>query len=126
MRWPRGSRTRSSRSRTRPYHDTPLNNPPELTTEEVEVTDPTHPLFGRRFPVLSISRQPQSPPSVLVAYRETMRLRIPVSSTSLASQTRTLGTKWAREAIREFLSLAQEVAPPCRSPRRSGRGSRTP
>src|SRR5512135_2630191 len=109
MRWPRGSRTPSSRSRTKPYLDTPFNNPPAPTPEEVEVTDPTHPLFGRRFPVLSISRQLQSPPSVLVAYRETMRLRIPVSSTSLASQTHTPGTKWAREAVREFLSLVQEV-----------------
>src|SRR5512135_898368 len=41
---------------TRPYHHTPLNNPPELTTEEVEVTDPTHPLCGRRFPILSDTR----------------------------------------------------------------------
>ena len=86
--------------------------------------DPTHPLFGRRFPVLSISRQPQSPPTVFVAYRDTMRLRIPVSSTSLGSETRPPGTKWTREAIREFLSLVQEVAPPCHNPTRSGRGSR--
>jgi hypothetical protein len=63
---------------------------------------------------------------VLVAYRDTMRLRIPVSSTSLECETRTPGTKWTREAIREFLSLVQEVAPPCRSPKRSGRGSRNP
>jgi hypothetical protein len=55
-----------------------------------------------------------------------MRLRIPVSSTSLESETRTPGTKWTREAIREFLSLAQEVALPCHSPARSGRGSRNP
>ena len=58
---PRGSRTRSSRSRTKPFHDTPLNNPPQSPPEEVEVTDPTHPLFGRRFTVLSISRQPREP-----------------------------------------------------------------
>jgi hypothetical protein len=55
-----------------------------------------------------------------------MRLRIPASSTSLENETRTPGTKWTREAIREFLSLAQEVAPPCHSPARSGRDSRNP
>ena len=74
--------------RTKPYLDTPLNNRPDSDPEEVEVIDPTHPLFGRRFPVLSISRQPQSPPTVFVAYRDTMRLRIPVSSTSLGSNTK--------------------------------------
>ena len=126
MRWRRGSSTRNSPSRTKSYLDTPLNNPPEPAPEEVEVTDPTHPLFGRRFPVLSISRQRLSPPTVFVAYRDTMRLRIPVSSTSLESQPRTPGTKWTRAAIREFLSLVQEVAPPCHSPGRSGRGSRKP
>ena len=49
------------------------------------MTDPTHPLFGRRFPVLSISRQPHSPGYVLVVYRDSMRLRIPVPATSLAT-----------------------------------------
>ena len=39
---------------------------------------------------------------MFVAYRDTMRLRIPVSSTNLEGETRTPGTKWTREAIREF------------------------
>ena len=61
---------------------------------------------------------------MFVSYRDTMRLRIPVSSTNLGDETRTPGTKWTREAIREFLSLVKEVAPPCHSPTKSGRGSR--
>jgi hypothetical protein len=32
----------------------------------VEVTDPTHPLYGRRFAVLAISHPPQRPGHVVV------------------------------------------------------------
>ena len=89
--------------------------------------DPTHPLFGRRFAVLSISRQPRDSAVVYVAYRETMRLRIPVSSTSLAPCELCLPrTKWTREAVQELLSLVTEGDTPCRSPKTSGKGSRRP
>ena len=89
------------------------------------MTDPTHPLFGRRFTVLSISRQPRDSAVVFVAYRETMRLRIPVSSTSLATcQVRPPRTKWTRDAAQELLSLVTEGDTPCRSPGTSGKGSR--
>jgi len=96
-----------------------------LPPDEVEVIDPSHPLFGRRFTVLSISRQPRDSAVVFVAYRETMRLRIPVSSTNLARcQVRTPRTKWTREAVQELLSLVTEGDTPCRSPETSGKGSR--
>src|SRR3954471_7070502 len=112
-----GVRKTSPRRRTKPYLDTPLNNPPESPSEEVEVTDPTHPLFGRRFTVLSVTRNPRGPAFVLVAYRDAMRLRIPVSSTSLApSQIRPLRTKWTREAVQELLSLVTEGDTSCHSP----------
>src|SRR5215469_1263973 len=92
--------------RTRPCHDTPLNNPPEPLREEIEVTDPTHPLFGRRFPVVSISRQPGRSAVVFVAYRDTIRLRIPVISTDLVPcDIHPPRTKWTLEAIQELLSL---------------------
>jgi hypothetical protein len=91
------------------------------------VTDPTHPLFGRRFPVLSISRQTSDTAVVFVAYREAMRLRIPVSSTSLAPcQIRPLRTKWTREAVQELLSLVTEGETSCHSPGTSGQDSRKP
>lgn len=38
----------------------PINNPLLEEVTEVEVTDPTHPLFGRRFPLLSVSYAPNS------------------------------------------------------------------
>jgi hypothetical protein len=98
-----------------------------LPPEEVEVTDPTHPLFGRRFAVLSISRQPRDSAVVFVAYRDTMRLRIPISSTSLATcQVHPPRTKWSREAVQELLSLVTEGDPSCRSHAISGKGSRRP
>ncbi len=98
-----------------------------MPPDEVEVTDPTHPLFGRRFAVLSISRQQRDSAVVYVAYRDTMRLRIPVSSTSLATcQVRPPRTKWTREAIQELLALVTEGNTSCRSPKTSGKGSRRP
>ena len=90
----------------------------------LEVTDPTHPLFRRRFPILSISRQPRTTAVVLVAYREAMRLRIPITSTSLAlSRVNPPRTKWTKEAVRELLSLITEGDLPCDKPRISGRDS---
>ena len=91
------------------------------------MTDPTHPLFGRRFPALSISRQPRSTGFVFVAYRDSMRLRIPISSTNLApSQVRTLRAKWTRESVQELLSLVAEGDTSCHEPGTSGEGSRNP
>ena len=64
-------------------HNTPFNNPP-TESEEVEVTDPVHPLYGRRFSILSVSHPPQHAGHVVVAYRDFMRLRLPLLATSLA------------------------------------------
>jgi hypothetical protein len=80
----------------------------------IEVTDPTHPLFGRRFQVLSISHPPQRPGHVVVAYRDFMRLRIPVQATNLAADTiRSVRTKWTRVALLELLALTKECHPLC-------------
>jgi hypothetical protein len=64
----------------------------------------------------------------LVAYRDTLRLRIPVPATNLAiGYVPPLRTKCTAAAIRELLSLFQEVRPSCRSRRmQSGRDSRRP
>ena len=89
------------------------------------VTDPTHPLFGRTFPVISVSRQPRDVGYVVVAYRNAIRLRLPVPATDLSSPaTRTPPAKWTPAAVREFLALVAEDSPPCPNRPRSGRGSR--
>jgi hypothetical protein len=90
------------------------------------VTDPSHPLFGRRFPVRHISRQPDSPGYVYVSYRDFMTLRIPVPATRLAApypDTRTR-TKLTVKAIQDLLSLVERCQPPCPPrPETSGTGS---
>jgi hypothetical protein len=91
------------------------------------VTDPTHPLHGRRFSVLSISHPPQRPGHVVVAYRGFMRLRIPVLATSLSADTgRQLRTTFTRAAWLELLALAKECEGTCNDPPgASGKGSPT-
>jgi hypothetical protein len=78
------------------------------------VTDPTHPLYGRRFQVLSISHTPQRPGHVIVAYRDSMRLRIPVPATdrssNIASRPR---TRFTRSALLELLTLLKEYPAAC-------------
>ena len=89
------------------------------------VTDPTHPLFGRTFSVVSVSQQPRGTGYVVVAYRDAIRLRLPIPATDLSSSpTRTPPTKWTTAAVREFLALVAEVSPSCPNPPPSGRRSR--
>ena len=64
-------------SQTIPQLATPFENPVTQVTE-IEVTDPTHPLFGRRFPMRSISAPERGGIYVLVLYRHTFTLRIPL------------------------------------------------
>src|SRR5215813_1464337 len=63
--------------------NTPVNNPPVDDLAEVEVTDPSHPLYGRRFALLSTRPRPHSVGYLFVVYRDTMVLRIPQAATSL-------------------------------------------
>ena len=83
---------------------------------EIEVTDPTHPLFGRRFPVLSVnSSQRDSDGNVFVSYREYMILRIPLLSTSLASCRPEGQTKLCLDALTDLISLAEQCEALCPS-----------
>ena len=60
----------------------PLNDSPgALEEEEVTVTDPGHPLYGRRFPVASRPRGPGAKGNhVDVRYHDAMLLRIPAAA----------------------------------------------
>ena len=51
--------------------------------DEVEVTDPAHPLHGRRFRLLSASRTVQTAGHVRVEYRPGILLMLPIQATSL-------------------------------------------
>src|SRR5215210_34686 len=65
--------------------NTPLNDSDQpAPAEEIEVTDPTHSLFGRRFRILSVHDSPGSVGYVFVPYRSYSALRIELEATSLA------------------------------------------
>ena len=91
------------------------------------MTDPTHPLYGRRFPVLSISHPPHHAGHVVVAYRTFLRLRLPVQATNLAADNgRLLRTTFTRVAVLELFALLKECEGPCTGhPGTSGNGSPT-
>jgi len=90
--------------------DAPFQNPAEGSVVEVEVTDPGHPLFGRRFPLVSVSRPSASDGGhVLVAYQDRMLLKLPVAATSLAPWLpRGVPSKLTVEAMLELIALMTE------------------
>ena len=93
----------------------------------IEVTDPTHPLYGRSFQVLSISHPPRHPGHVVVAYRGSLRLRIPVRATeSIPGEASRPRTRFTRGALLELLALWEECQAACVDhPGPSGTGSPT-
>jgi hypothetical protein len=110
-----GSSRVTSKDSTSSQLDTPFKNPQEESGAEIEVTDPTHPLYGRCFPLLSIGVSPRTPGHVLVSYREYMVLRIPVSATNLALPRPTAPTKLTLQALLELISLAEQCEVLCPS-----------
>ena len=94
--------------RTILQHNTLFKNPDEQEPTEIEVTDPTHPLFGRRFPLISVSSPLHGPGNVLVCYREYMVLRLPVTSTTLAASRPVISTKLTYAAVKELVTIAED------------------
>jgi len=91
----------------------PLKNPVSNDLPEIEVTDPTHPLFGRRFPVVSRTSSPPGPGHVLVSYRQYMLLRIPVAATSLMPSLVVARTKLTVQTVRDLVTLATQYEVLC-------------
>jgi len=101
--------------RTTEYLNTPVNNPSVDDLAEVEVTDPRHPLYGRRFALLSTRPRPHSVGYIFVAYRATMVLRISQAATSLVTpppESPPL-TKLTSHAITELISFAEQCEVLC-------------
>src|SRR5205807_5417518 len=65
-------------------------------------------LFGHHFPLISVSSPLHGPGSVLVRYREYMTLRVPVSSTTLASSRPVISTKLTHAAVKELVTIAED------------------
>jgi len=90
--------------------DTLLHNPSENDLTEIEVIDCTHPLYGRRFPLVSLSRSPQGSRQALVTYKKDILLRIPFSATNLsASQPALSNAKISYDAVTELIDLARQL-----------------
>src|SRR4051794_13273149 len=82
-------------TQTRTLVDAPFQKPAERGLTEVEVTDPGHPLFGRRFAVVSVSgpRPPgRAGGHILVAHSSRVLLKLPLSA----------------EAVAELIALAED------------------
>jgi hypothetical protein len=94
--------------------------------DEIEVVDPRHPLFGRRFRVVSVTHPPQGGGFVFVTLRDEIHLRISKEATSLATCNSSLpSTTITPAAVEQLVACFQEVEKSCRAAnKRSGRGSR--
>ena len=106
--------------------DTPSTTLPE--SEQIEVTDPAHPLFGRRFLLVARRGRPQERSAcVLVAYRDSILIKLPLAATHSGSAAAPAArTKLDAEAVRQLLAFVKECEPPCHpsSPKTSGRACR--
>lgn len=80
---------------------------------EIEVIDPRHPLFGRRFPLLSLTSSPHSPGYAYVGYREAMVLRLPLACTTLAPSRPSSPVKLTYDAVSELVAVAEECEELC-------------
>src|SRR5215831_14511270 len=101
--------------RTIEHLNTPVNNPSVDDPTEVEVTDPAHPFFGRRFVLLSTRPRPHSVGYIFVAYRDTMVLRLPQGATSLGASAPESAprTKLTSHAVTELISFAEQCEVLC-------------
>src|SRR5271157_2167612 len=99
--------------RTIPQLNTLFKNPDNTGPTEIEVTDPRHPLFGRRFPLISMSASPHGPGHILVGYRDAMALCLPLVATTLAASQPCVHTKLTSEAVQELIAMAGECEVLC-------------
>lgn len=111
-----------SKALTASVVDTPVVG---VNLDEVLVTDPGHPLYGRRFPVHTVTGGDAHSARVFVVYRGDHRLMILRAATNLSILVRTEPrSKLSARAVREFLTLVKEYELCPRVPVSSGHVSR--
>jgi hypothetical protein len=92
--------------------------------EEIEVTDPGHPLFGQRFKVHSVTGGDTHSARVYAIYRGDLRLMILREATNLSVLKRTEPrSKLSASVVREFLALVKEYELCPSAPTKSGNAS---
>jgi len=84
---------------------------------EIEIVDPAHPLFGRRFRLLAVCGPVHPAARLRVAYGGGPFLTLPMAATDLAPRPPGTGApcKLSVEALRDLLTVAGEPVAPCRS-----------
>ena len=114
-------------TRTSYQLNTPFQNPDQAEPTEIEVTDPRHPLYGRRFAVDSLGLSSRRVGFVFVLYQDEMRIRIPLAATNLAPSAKVPTSKLTFTSVTELTTLAEPCEGLCQShPNESGTGSRRP
>jgi len=105
------------RWRTIGHNTTPEADDDGALLVVVEVTDPTHPLFGRRFCLSTITRTLQSGSYARVDYRPGNPLVLPLGVTSLSPGLADgrARTKLTPEALAELVAVAGESEAICPS-----------
>ena len=95
---------------------THLGTPVRLPTgrlEQVTVTDPAHPLYGRTFAVVASAGTVGAYGQVTVAYRDDILLKVPVVATSLHPTSERLpSSKLAADSVRELVLVARVLESP--------------
>lgn len=99
-----------------PQLNAPFNNPQTSSVTAIEVTDSRHPLFGRRFEIVSPVAPSRHASYVMVLYRDPIRLRIPVSATDLAPPRHGPVSKLTLAAVTELVTLLEHAEGLCPSP----------
>ncbi|WP_275200875.1 hypothetical protein, partial [Bradyrhizobium sp. CSA207] len=94
---------------TTTQHDAPIREPSDQL-EQITVTDPTHPLYGRRFDLVSAGSSLRPGGCVLVHYRDGILLRIRASATNLYGERLPVpSSKLSLASIRDLLRLSRDV-----------------
>ena len=88
------------------FGDTPFGDADESFPEAVQILDPRHPLFGRRFQVLgrSLFRRGSSSPCYEVAYCDGVTLNVLVAATEPLALPH-IPTKLSVEALFDLLNV---------------------
>src|SRR3954468_16692307 len=106
------SLTRSSSSWATAATILPLDTPirqQNAWSEQIRITDPAHPLYGRSFPLVSVSGSRHGTGHAYVDDHGRAVLRIPIRATSLPPAVPGLPTsKLSLEAIRELVRLEMD------------------
>jgi hypothetical protein len=112
----------SQSQKARASGDTHKSDDDVATSEEVDVVDPCHPLYGRRYRLISIGKETTTrgackEPFARVHYRFGLTLLLPLGVTNLERNglPRAAPTKLSLDALQDLIALAEESGGTCPS-----------